>query len=173
MTLVTSKGELARRLEEARAALERTIAPLSDTQLIATGPPDGWSVKDHLAHLTAWEAGIAAMLQQQPRYPAMGVDEETAYQSDEETLNAVIHERTRGRPLGEVWNGLRDTQRRLDDTLGALSDEDLQRTYSHYQPQEPGEDSGAPIIGWIAGNTYEHYEEHLPWIEALIAATAE
>ena len=48
------------------------------------------------------------------------------------------------------------------------SDADLRKTYSHYQPDEPGEDSGEPIMRWVAGNTYEHYAEHQEWIEALI-----
>lgn len=46
---------------------------------------------------------------------------------------------------------------------------DLFRTYSYFQPDEPGEDSGRPIIAWIIGNTYEHYDEHRAWIEELIA----
>ena len=51
--------------------------------------------------------------------------------------------------------------------LAGLSDADLLKTYRHYQPDEPEENSGAPIIGWIAGNTYEHYAEHQAWVEAL------
>ncbi len=33
---------------------------------------------------------------------------------------------------------------------------------------EPGEDSGSPIVGWITGNTYYHYDEHSLLIEALV-----
>ena len=53
-------------------------------------------------------------------------------------------------------------------TLAGLSDEDLFKTYSYYQPDEPGDDSGDPILNWIMGNTYEHYAEHQAWIEALL-----
>lgn len=51
--------------------------------------------------------------------------------------------------------------------LARLHDADLLKTYSEFQPDQPGEDSGAPIIGWIADNTYEHYAEHQAWVEAL------
>ncbi|GAB4335609.1 MAG: hypothetical protein Kow0010_23150 [Dehalococcoidia bacterium] len=39
-----------------------------------------------------------------------------------------------------------------------------------YLPDEPGEETGAPIVGWIAGNTCAHYEEHLAWISDLVAS---
>jgi predicted RNase H-like HicB family nuclease len=26
-----------------------------------------------------------------------------------------------------------------------------------------------PVIGWIKGDTYDHYEEHLGWIEQILA----
>ena len=37
-----------------------------------------------------------------------------------------------------------------------------------YQPDKPGEDSGSPIVGWITGNTYYHYDEHRVLIEGLV-----
>ena len=43
--------------------------------------------------------------------------------------------------------------------LSGLTDANLLKTYSYYQPDEPGEDSGSPIVGWITGNTYYHYDE--------------
>ena len=57
-------------------------------------------------------------------------------------------------------------------SLHALTDADLLKTYSHYQPDEPGEDSGSPIVGWITGNTYYHYDEHRVLIEALVRVKA-
>jgi hypothetical protein len=51
--------------------------------------------------------------------------------------------------------------------LEKLSDADLQKPYSHYQPGDP--DEKRPVIEWVAGNTYEHYEEHAGWIKELVA----
>ncbi|HET8629033.1 MAG TPA: hypothetical protein VFL91_16545, partial [Thermomicrobiales bacterium] len=47
------------------------------------------------------------------------------------------------------------------------SDADLTRTYAQYLPDEPGEDTGTPIAEYIAGDTYEHFDEHRGWIAAL------
>ena len=54
---------------------------------------------------------------------------------------------------------------RLVAVLGGLSDDDLQKPYSHYQPTDP--DERRPVVGWVAGNTYEHYAEHIDWIKAF------
>ena len=51
------------------------------------------------------------------------------------------------------------------DKLQSLSDEDLHRPYSYYQPKTS---QTQPIILWIQGNTYEHYEAHQPWIAAIV-----
>jgi len=163
------KTELLERVERARAALEETIRPLSDAKLVAPGPYEGWSVKDHLAHLATWEQGMAALLQQRPRYAAMDVDEKTYLSSSTDDLNAIVYQHHKDRSPAEVLAAFRQAHRHLLAALDGLTDADLFRTYSHYQPDEPGEDSGEPILKWIAGNTYEHYAEHQAWIQALVA----
>ena len=162
-----TKAELLPRIETARAALDDLIASLSDDQLVSPAPDGGWSVKDHLAHLTAWEAGIAALLQHKPRYAAMQMDAATYRNTDKNGLNAIIHQRTSRHSLQEVREAFRQGQQALADAVSDLSAADLLETYSHYQPDEPGDDSGAPIVGWITGNTCDHYDEHRAWIEAL------
>jgi hypothetical protein len=51
--LPRDKGELIERIEAGRAALGEAIAGLSEAQLVAPLDGEGWSVKDHLAHLAA------------------------------------------------------------------------------------------------------------------------
>ena len=166
--LPTDKAELLARIEQARAALDATLSDLSEELVVAPGSGDGWAVKDHLAHLTSWEAGMAALLQREPRYAAMQLDEQTFLTAGADGINAIVFQRNKGRPLAGVLADFREGQRALLAALDGLTDADLLKTYSHYQPDEPGEDSGAPILGWIAGNTYEHYAEHQAWIQALI-----
>ena len=47
-----------------------------------------------------------------------------------------------------------------------MSDADLRKPYSHFQPKDP--EKKGPVIGWVAGNTYEHYAEHIGWIDQLL-----
>lgn len=161
-----NKVELVTQIEASRAALAAVIGHLSDAQLTQM-TDNGWAGKDHLAHLAAWEAGIAALLQKQVRYEAMNVDAETFRHGDEEAVNEMIYERNRQRPLADILAFFHESHQQLMATLASLSDEDLQKTYSFYQPNEPGEDSGAPIIGWVIGNTYEHYDLHRPFLAQL------
>lgn len=163
------KAELLSRMRRSRAVLEETIGRLSEAQLTAPGPNGGWSAKDHLAHLTAWEQGMVALLQQRPRYPAMGLDEAAMQGADEERINAMLYARGKERSLAEALATFRASSRQVIEAVAGLTDVDLFRTYSYFQPDEPGEDSGRPIIAWIIGNTYEHYDEHRAWIEELIA----
>ena len=81
--------------------------------------------------------------------------------------------------IEESWNELfygvmmrggqhyfRDSHGALMAGLGKLSDADLKQPYSHFQPGDPDEER--PVIGWVAGNTYEHYAEHIGWINQLV-----
>jgi uncharacterized protein (TIGR03083 family) len=167
--LPRDKTDLLARIERSWAELERTIGRLGDAQL--TGPRDGggWAVKDHLAHLAAWERSMAYLLRGRPRHEGLGVDERTYLEGDEDEINDAIFRLGRDRPLPETLADWRETHRQLLATLAGLGDADLQKTYSDYLPDEPGEETGEPIVGRLAGNTYEHYDQHRGWIEALVA----
>lgn len=166
-TLPKEKVDLLERIRRTRAALEQTVGRLSPAQLVAPGAAAGWSVKDHLAHIAIWELGLAALLQRRLRYAAMDIDEAT-YLRGEDAINEIIYERNKARSAPDVLADFRRAHQELLAAVGGLTEAGLLRTYSHYQPDEPGEDSGAPIVRWIAGNTYEHYDEHQEWIEALV-----
>jgi hypothetical protein len=44
-----------------------------------------------------------------------------------------------------------------------MSDEDLLRPYSHFQPNDPPFNPN-PVWPWIVGNTFGHYEEHIQYM---------
>ena len=164
----TNKAEFIAYLHQSWMELQQTLDALSIEQMTTLKDQVGWTVKDHLAHLIAWESGIVALLQYQPRYPAMGIDFAIARSKTEDEINELIRQAFAARSLAEVQASLQQTHDALLAVLAKLSDDDLLRTYAHYQPDEPGKDSGAPIYGWIMGNSAGHYLEHLPWIKALV-----
>jgi hypothetical protein len=167
-TRLQTKSELLARMAEARTALEQILSRLSEVQLTARDAQSGWAIKDHLAHLAAWELGIAALLQHRPRWEAMGLDKVTVASHETDELNEIIYRQNEDRSLAEVRAYFHEAHQQMLTTLASLSDADLLKTYSYYQPDEPGDDSGDPILNWIMGNTYEHYAEHQAWIEALL-----
>ncbi|MBE7553805.1 MAG: ClbS/DfsB family four-helix bundle protein [Anaerolineales bacterium] len=165
--LPQTKADLLARMAQGRAALEQALGRLSEAQLTKLGPSGGWAIKDHLAHLAAWERGIATLLQHRPRWAAMGLDEAAISDYDEEDVNALIYQQNKDRSLAEVLADFHEAHRQMLAALDGLSDAELFKPYAYYTGEEAG-DNTRPIIGWIIGNTYEHYAEHQAWIEAML-----
>ena len=106
-------------------------------------------------------------LQYRPRHEGLGVTAQEYHDLDADGVNAILFERHRDRPAGDVLAALRAQHQETLDFLAGLAWEDVLRPYSHYLPDEPGKDNGNPILYWIMGNTAGHYDEHREWIEAL------
>lgn len=165
---VPRKEALVRRLRESRAKLEETVGRLSDARMARPGP-DGWSAKDHLAHVAIWEESLLALLEGRDREAAMGLEPTPTWDLD--AANAAIYERHRGLSLSTVRDLSQETHARVLAALARLTDADLLRPYAHYQPNDPPHNP-KPVIGWIDGNTWEHYAEHARWIDAMMASPA-
>lgn len=164
-----NKTELMARIHQSRSALEATLNSLSHDQLVKAGS-SGWSIKDHLAHLATWELGIAELLRRRPRFAAMQVEEAVAQGKSEEEINALIYKHHANLSLAEVMDQFQEAHRQLLDALYALDDQDLLRPYASFVP-EGGEDPQDPVVHWIVGNTYPHFDEHLGYIKTLLSET--
>ena len=145
--------------------LNALIDSLGPHGLSVTGA-DGWAVKDHLVHIAAWELSLLGLLQGADRRSAMGVpgaDEAT------DAINAAVWALHSGKTPEQALAFFRETHGSLMRKLGTLSEADLQRPYNHYQPDDPRDpDDDRPALDWVAGNTWEHYTEHIEWINQLV-----
>jgi uncharacterized protein (TIGR03083 family) len=159
-------AELLARIAQAWTVLNQRIAALRPAQVTTPGPYGGWSVKDHLAHLATWEGMLVALLRGEPIHTAFGIDR-ARYDALESTdaLNAIIAEQHKDWPLEEALRRREETHARLIALIGALANEDLAQPITLFQPDDPDE---RPALRKIIGDTYEHYAEHLPWIEAIL-----
>jgi uncharacterized protein (TIGR03083 family) len=163
----TNKAEFQKHLLDAWAQLQHTLDSLNDEQMTERTDAGGWTVKDHIAHLIPWERGMIALLKKEPRYEAMGLDAQTVKSNDEGELNRMLRAQLETAPLAEVREQLRTTHEALAALIDSLGADDLLKPYSHYQPDEPGDDRGEPVLNWVVGNSSGHYLEHLPWIRQL------
>jgi len=163
-----SKPELERRLDASWDRLQRRIGELDAGQLDGPADSAGWTAKDHLAHLAAWERSMVYLLQGKPRHEGLGVEEAVYLDGDEDAINAVIQAATRDLPLADVLAVLRSTHEHLRSLVAEMSDEDLRQPYSHFLPDEPGRDDGRPIIERISANGDAHFAEHLGYIEVIL-----
>lgn len=160
------KKELLRRIGDSRRRLDDLISPLSDPEMTEPGSA-GWSIKDHLAHLAAWEESLLALLEGRDREAAMGITHETEAGGDHDVdwINEQVTARSRATSLPQVLDEYRSAHARVLSALERLTNADLSRSYASFQP---GTDDSAPVIGWIDGDTWKHFDEHYLWITALL-----
>ncbi|RIK37764.1 MAG: hypothetical protein DCC55_23235 [Chloroflexi bacterium] len=166
---ITTKAELLTAIEENWAALTATLDRLSEAQLTSIHDAQGWTIKDHLIHMSYWERSVVFFLQGQPRHEGLDVDEALYLTGDEDAVNEAIFHKHKATPLATARVHLEDMTQQLVSLLEPLSDEDLQKPYRAYLPDEPGEGDGPPAINVIYSNSAHHFAEHLAWIEALAA----
>jgi hypothetical protein len=157
------KARLLARIGREWSALMDVIEPLSDEQMKVPGA-GGWSAKDHLAHLTAWEQyTLLHHVQGQPAHEVLQVDAAAFDSLDEDGLNAIIHERYRDRSLADVLAALHRSHGQLLAALEGASPPDLMETC---YPDDP---ESRPLLEWVGYNTYDHYQEHRLTIEATFS----
>jgi hypothetical protein len=161
-----SQAELLRRIEAGWKELQAYLDGLSEAQLTTPTDAAGWTPKDHVMHMAVWEDGIRALLNKESRIEAMGLDRKTWDSHDYDKMNDMIFRRYQNKSWAEVKRALEDVHRRLMETVQHLSTEDLERPYHHYDPDFATNDHA--VWGYVVGNTFEHYAEHIPWMDVMI-----
>jgi hypothetical protein len=161
-----TKAELLAAIEPAWVTLIAELDRLTDGQKTSIKDAQGWSVKDHLIHMAAWERSVVFFLQGQPRYAGLEVDQALYKNGTFDDINAAIFQQHKAMSLAEAMAQLRDVHRQLMQLLQPLTDADLQKPYRAYLPDELGDDRLA--IDVIYSNTAGHFREHLDWIETLV-----
>jgi hypothetical protein len=152
------------RIDASWTRLQDYLTSVSPERLTEPKDAAGWSVADHLYHIAAWSDSVLALLNGQSRAAAVGLDEAT-WAKGVEVINAALQIRSREMPLDAVLAALNQSHAQMVAKLKTLADADLQRPYRYFLPNS---DREQPVINWIAGDSYEHYDEHLPWIRAIV-----
>ncbi len=157
------KAQVLEAITSERNHLDSLIAPLSDAQLCQPGLAGGWSVKDVLAHIAAWEKrcldGIETGLRGgTPIWPEAGYTWQ-----DTDRLNEETFQENKDRSLEDVQTESRKSYEQFLALVERLSDEDLN------DPQRFPWTEGESILAFIADNSYNHYREHSEQIRAWLA----
>lgn len=161
-----STQEMLRRMEQGWNNFQAYLNTLSDEQMTTLTDKVGWTVKDHLTHLAVWEDGMEALFKGQSRPERMGLDKATLASHDYDKMNDIIRLQHKDKSLAQVRQMLNDAHQRLVAAVSQLSDSDLLRPYSSFDPSST---SNNPVWPSIVGNSYEHYVEHQEWIQTLVA----
>jgi hypothetical protein len=154
-----TKQNLQTLMREGREKLEQALGRLSEAQMQQDNAVYGtWQVKDLLAHLCWWEQRVGFILDEllsgrpDPAYDTLNFDER----------NALVFKANHDRPLADVRAEEQQAYQKLVALVERASHDDM------FNPQRFTWTKGQPFFEWIAGNSYGHYEEHLPAILELI-----
>lgn len=133
------------RIETSYYKILRLYRSVPVTALLEPLFSNGWSVKDILAHIAAWEWRCAGMLSlaQDSNMPFQGTP-------DVDALNDEIYQERKDWSWEEVDSDFREAHETLLTAIRALPPERL---------------SDPVVQKSIAEETWEHYEEHLSYLE--------
>lgn len=167
-TTVRTVEELLGEIDANWTELQLFLDGLSPAQL--TGPTDtaGWTAKDHLSHLAAWERSMVYLFEGKPRHVALGVEKTLYDTGDYDAINAVIQQQHAGESIGEVLGNLNQAHEALLAALNNLSDDELQEPQATFLPDDPEADGSYPVGSLVYGNTVEHYGEHQEYIARIV-----
>jgi hypothetical protein len=167
-----TKDQLLGEITDAWKDLKGFLDTLSDEQMTALTDLHGWSVKDHLSHLAAWENSINFFLQDKTRYKGLGIDKNLFETGSIDEMNQVIQKHHRKMGIREVLNLLDATHSDFLQLIASKSDDDLNQPLKAIQP-ETSEGGQYPVVKIIFDNTADHFKEHLAWIKTLILSGLE
>ena len=121
---------------------------------------NGWTPKDHLAHITAWERFMVGYaINGGPAHEALGVRADQLDPWNVDTINALIVQASAGRSLAEVRAAFESVHAEARAAVAGIN-------WAEWDVpiQQGGDGPPEPRLDWIAGNTYEHYIEHWHWL---------
>ena len=139
-------------LDIERSAFESLLAQVHPAQRDAIPVQDDWTVKDILAHISAWELELLRWLEmakagEPPDIPAPGY-----WASYIGQYNAQAYARNRDRPLADVEREFQEIFARLREVMESLPEDPTDPVWSVWY-------GGTPPWQLLA-EYYKHYEEH-------------
>jgi len=162
-----TKSDLLANIRRDRAQFDALVARVGEARMTEPALEDGWSVKDVLAHISAWEKICMALVRnnepiQAPPPGETSPSEPSGAEEQRQTdaINDKVYQDNRDRPLADV---VADAQRSYTDVVvmvEAMSQEQLETPLGG--PQFAGQ---SPLVGeLIGGNSDGHYREHIEQI---------
>ena len=126
----------------------------------------GWTVRDHIAHVTAWDLAAAELLENHvPIQRTLGVTDGAWSSGSFDVINAEIYEHQKDKSIAQVKSERDDVHTRIVAILDGFSDEDLKEKRAI-----AGLSKGIQPLGHDLYELFPmHYADHLRWIRNLAA----
>lgn len=151
MTKQQSKAELLKDIESEHRRLESTLAALTNKAMTRRGVVGDWSVKDILAHMSAWEqlflswykSGLEEGI---PSNSPVGMSRKAI-----DALNLEIFNQYQRTSLRDVLTQFQNSYQQILGIVHSISEEDM------FTPGRYVWTDRWALVDYIAGNTCNHY----------------
>jgi uncharacterized damage-inducible protein DinB len=149
-------AELTALIYATSTRMELLLAQLSVAEINQPGAVGVWSVKDALAHIAFWERYAVNIIRDAMRgaTPVLVADDET------ERNNASVVAQYYQRSLAAVIADWQQAREELLEEIADLSEADLN------DPDRFPWSAGRTLLDRIAGNSFDHEQEHIDQIRA-------
>lgn len=165
MSETGTKARMLETIEAERAAWQRLVAEVGEARMEEPGPMGGWSFKDLAAHITGWRERSIGRIDADSRGEGDPPPPWPVALTEDDEINAWIHDRARDRPLAAVLGEADATFPRLGAAVAALSDDELNDAARF--PWAEGRSLAEAIL---SGVFFGHlHEEHEPDVRAWLA----
>lgn len=153
------KEHILAALMEQFASWEELLASLSEEQITAPLFDFGWSIKDVMAHLWAWQQiSIARMeageLDREPEFPKLILNVGEGWEEDADRVNALTFETNHEKPWSEIYQNWKNGFLRFVELGDNISERDL--LDGDRYPWLKGYS-----LAFILVASYDHHQEHL------------
>ena len=153
------KDHILAALREQFNSWEELLATMSEEQITTPYFDFGWSIKDVIAHLWAWQQVSIARMEgglhnREPEFPKWIVDIGEDWEESADRVNALTYESNHEKPWSEVYQNWREGFLRLLELGNAICERDLL-------------DGGRYLwlegysLAFILVASYDHHQEHL------------
>ena len=171
-----NKATIIKEIEEKHADMEALLAKLDREKMTQPGVYDELSVKDVLAHITAWERLMLGWLERSlrddpperfaPGYIISESDPEEVTTQVMDKLNEHIFKENTNKSLDEVMADFRSAHTDVVSTIESTAENDL------LDPNRFAWRGGSPFWRAVGGNTFWHYQEHIDLLKAWLNGSA-
>lgn len=125
MEASTSKAQLLAEMNDEQAQWEALLSDIGEDHMTQPGVAGEWSVKDIVAHITAWRRRTVSRFQAALHHQPTPTPPWPSELQDDDQINAWFHAADRDRPLGDVLRESRAVYQQLYDTLAAFPESEL------------------------------------------------
>ena len=148
-------------IADGHARLDAALGRISRERMAEPGADGGWSAQDIVAHISWSEREMIGVLRQRAM---VGSD---LWRLSQDERNAAVYAENHDRALDDVLDEAQRVYAALCAEIAQLSDAEM---------DDPALIANMPgvLTPWqlLAGNTWRHYEEHVPALQALVDADA-